>query len=561
MKLFQFILVIILLFQALWVKSQGIANEDWNDLITLKNQTSINTEMSEFSPIYWNDFIVFVGANKREKLFDKKTKEPYFDLFLSAPNTKNELVKRAEFSKNINSNFHEGPACFSDNGKHIFYTKIHSENNILIENQDGVVLNKIYESRFAEGQWAEAELSEINIEDYASCHPALNSKNDLLIFSSDRPGGYGKMDLYFSHFRNGSWTEPENLGPEINTEENELFPVIHRNDYLIFSSDGVSKNHDLQLIKVQLNSIFEIPKPLILPHPINSDYDDFGLVLDEIGLTGYLTSNRPGGQGKDDILLLESSKSILSFGEEDYNKVRITVNGPEQEVLYNTQVYVMPLSQEAMLEFDNSLFDINKEKSASFQIDEEGRGVLSLSDGFNLIFIESDGYKNWSKIVSTSNRIENLTAELHRTKNIQKDTIIKYVDRPIVKKINNVEVKKGATLIFNNIYYDYNSDQIKSGAAQELDALAKIMLDRPELKIELSAHTDSRGEANYNQKLSEKRALSAKNYLIQKGVFQNNILTKGYGEQQLRNHCRDGVYCTEAEHIYNRRTEVKILKF
>ena len=121
-------------------------------------------------------------------------------------------------------------------------------------------------------------------------------------------------------------------------------------------------------------------------------------------------------------------------------------------------------------------------------------------------------------------------------------------------------MKEGATLIFNNIYYDYNSDEIKKGAAYELDELAVIMVKNANLRIQLSAHTDSRGEAAYNQSLSERRASSAKKYLITKGVQPRQIITVGHGESQLRNHCKDGMDCSEAEHIYNRRTEVKVLR-
>ena len=126
--------------------------------------------------------------------------------------------------------------------------------------------------------------------------------------------------------------------------------------------------------------------------------------------------------------------------------------------------------------------------------------------------------------------------------------------------LNNVEVKVGAIIVLENIYYDYNSYDLTRGAKTELDKLVMILKENPRLKIQLSAHTDSRGRSEYNMDLSQKRASSAKSYLVSQGVAGSQISSVGYGESQLRNHCADGVNCSEAEHIYNRRTEVKVLE-
>jgi len=137
-----------------------------------------------------------------------------------------------------------------------------------------------------------------------------------------------------------------------------------------------------------------------------------------------------------------------------------------------------------------------------------------------------------------------------------------YIEKPAPTEalIKNVKVDVGAVIVFDNIYYDYNSFRLTTGAKKELDVLAGIMSSNRNLKIQLGAHTDSRGNADYNIELSEKRALSAKEYLVSKGIEAYNIVAIGYGESQLRNHCKDGTFCSEAEHIYNRRTEVKILQ-
>jgi outer membrane protein OmpA-like peptidoglycan-associated protein len=130
---------------------------------------------------------------------------------------------------------------------------------------------------------------------------------------------------------------------------------------------------------------------------------------------------------------------------------------------------------------------------------------------------------------------------------------------PII--INKQEVKKGSVLVFDNIFYDYNSHDIKQGSAAELDQLVAAMVSNPSIKVQLSSHTDSRGESLYNQILSDKRAESAKSYLVNRGISESRVVAIGFGESRIRNRCEDGVKCTEEEHQFNRRTEVKIVEY
>ena len=118
----------------------------------------------------------------------------------------------------------------------------------------------------------------------------------------------------------------------------------------------------------------------------------------------------------------------------------------------------------------------------------------------------------------------------------------------------------GTVLVFNSIFYDYNSSSLKDEAILDLNTIFDAMIARPEMKIQLSAHTDSRGNALYNKQLSEQRAKAAKQYLVEKGIDPKRIITIGFGESRIRNQCKDGVSCTEAEHLFNRRTEVLILE-
>jgi outer membrane protein OmpA-like peptidoglycan-associated protein len=534
-------------------------DQQWKDIVTIFNEEQINTELTEFSPSYWNEFIVYVGSRSRQKLFDKNHNEPYYDLYLAGKNRDGQLDRTASFSKVLNTPYHEGPLTFNKEGNKIFFTRSDFDKGELRMNTEKIVVNKIFESSYKNDQWSDAVLSSFNTEEYTSCHPALDNEGTTIIFSSNRPNGYGKMDLYKTTLINGSWSAPENLGPSINTPENEVFPFIHENDILLYSSNYNTEKNDLDIYKIKLNQ--DKAEAISLPSPINTNYDDFGICIDPVGLNGYLSSNRPSSKGKDDIYRFSSTKSILSYKDDSYNRVKLTVYDQfEQSRLENVTIKLSPIPEDKILSFDDSVFDISDNDLVTEVTDKNGEAYLQLYDGYNLISVQSDGKEKWQKIISTQKTQDAIIVKLKNAVTLKKDTIIQYIEKVAPATINNVEVKEGATLIFNNIYYDYNSYEIKKGAAYELDELAIIMKNNPKLKILLSSHTDSRGEASYNQKLSENRAQAAKQYLVSKGVFSNQISTIGYGETQLRNHCKDGIKCSEAEHIYNRRTEVKILK-
>jgi outer membrane protein OmpA-like peptidoglycan-associated protein len=534
-------------------------DQQWKDIVTISNEEQINTELTEFSPSYWNEFIIYVGSRSRQKIFDKNHNEPYYDLYLAGKNRDGQLDRTASFSKVLNTPYHEGPLTFNKEGNKIFFTRSDFDKGELRMNTEKVVVNKIFESSYKNDQWSDAVLSSFNTEEYTSCHPALDNEGTTIIFSSNRPNGYGKMDLYKTTLINGSWSAPENLGPSINTPENEVFPFIHENDILLYSSNYNTEKNDLDIYKIKLNQ--DKAEAIRLPSPINTNYDDFGICIDPVGLNGYLSSNRPSSKGKDDIYRFSSTKSILSYKDDSYNRVKLTVYDQfEQSRLENVTIKLSPIPEDKILSFDDSVFDISDNDLVTEVTDKNGEAYLQLYDGYNLISVQSDGKEKWQKIISTQKTQDAIIVKLKNAVTLKKDTIIQYIEKVAPATINNVEVKEGATLIFNNIYYDYNSYEIKKGAAYELDELAIIMKNNPKLKILLSSHTDSRGEASYNQKLSENRAQAAKQYLVSKGVFSNQISTIGYGETQLRNHCKDGIKCSEAEHIYNRRTEVKILK-
>ncbi len=540
----------------------GQEGTDWTSYIELYNEKNINTEGTEFAPAYWNENVVFAKSRSRQKILDRNTNEPYYDLFISGKNKVGSLLKAEPLSPKINSDYHEGPATFQNSS--CLFTRVDYNKGEFTLDSDKKVALKIFEAQFENGSLDRIQKSPLNEENVASAHPALSPKGDYIIFASDRPGGYGKMDLYISYKENNSWGSPTNLGPEINTAGNEWFPFVNERDYLFYSSDGYEKGKDLDIYIIEKYDD-SWSTPLKLPAPINSDYDDFAFITDKTATNGYLSTNRPGGQGKDDIYSYNSLVTLYAYDNSNYNKLRISVVDYNSGTsLSDAVIKYKYLEEKAFESFDQGIFKLNNSDGVdSTYSNSNGIAKIDLGEGYTLVEVSYPNKENWQLVLSNHGAKKNLDVQLKDAKPTEKSaTEIIYIERPVEKEtvIKNVKVDVGAVIVFDNIYYDYNSFVLTTGAKKELDALAEVMRTNSNLKIQLGAHTDSRGDAEYNLELSNKRVQSAKDYLVSRGISSSNIRAVGYGESQLRNHCKDDIYCTEAEHIYNRRTEVKILQ-
>lgn len=544
------------------VSGHGQDGTDWTSYVELYNEKNINTEGTEFGAAYWDENIVFVKNRSRQRILDRNTNEPYFDLYISGKNKVGSLLKAEPLSPKINSDYHEGPASFQ-NSTCLFTRVDYNKGEFTLDDEKKVAL-KIFEASFENGSWGKIEKSSLNEANVASAHPALSPQGDYIIFASDRPGGYGKMDLYIAYKSNSSWSSPINLGPEINTAGNDWFPFMNDRNYLFYSSDGSGKGKDLDIYSTEKIED-SWTTPIKLPTPINSDYDDFAFITDKTASNGYLSSNRPGGKGKDDIYSFNSLVTLYAYDNTNYNKLRISVRDHESGLaLADAVIKYKYLEEQAFESFDQNIFELDNAVGVdSTYSNSNGVSKIDLGEGYTLVEVSYPNKEDWQLVLSNHGAKKNIDVQLKNLQPIVKPkTEIVYIEKPVEREtvIKNVKVDVGAVIVFDNIYYDYNSFVLTTGAKKELDALAEVMRTNSNLKIQLGAHTDSRGDADYNLDLSNKRVQSAKQHLVSRGIPSSNIRAIGYGESQLRNHCKDNVYCTEAEHIYNRRTEVKILQ-
>lgn len=508
-----------------------------------------NETESNFSPAFFKNGIVFASERSKPTKtvgVSQWTGHSYLDIYFSeifanieniepvslskaqgGPNSNeilavNKFSEPVPFSKVINSPYNEGPVCFSQDEKTIYFTRnILDKKNKPEINSSDVNNLEIYKSVYEEGVWSTPELLNFDNKDYSIGHPALSKNEKRLYFISDKPGGLGGTDLYYSDFANGKWSEPINLGSGINTSENEMFPTIiideTGKEYLYFSSEGMPGMGGLDLYYVNVtNSGFG--KPVHLNAPLNSSGDDFGIIYTKNGLEGFLSSNRNNEDGIDKIYYFK--KYIPEF----YMEITVKKKGTN-EIIPNVMV-------------DLKFSQNNEEDVAS--TDQNGKLFRKIVANTN---VEITGKKDFFFTASTkaSNIGKIFSDTMHLT--LELEAIV--INKPIR---------------LDNIYYDYNKWDIRPDAKPELDKLVKVMKENPGIFIELSSHTDSRGGDNFNLKLSQKRAESAVEYIIGNGIASERICAKGYGKTKLLNHCKSGVKCSEEEHQLNRRTEFKVTK-
>jgi len=460
-------------------------------------------------------FLKFDGAKKPDRVVYGWTGNHYLALYTKDENQDSIF----SFNLNVNTDYHIGPASFSKDGNEVFFTlsKI-PKKPVYVKGKMATVNVEIYSSKKdAEGKWVSPIPFKYNkVNDYSVGDPFLTADGDNLYFVSNMPNGLGGTDIYLcKRTDDGDWGLPVNL-KEINTKGNERTPILDQGSDLYFSTDGRVGMGGLDVFKVQLlNGKFAEPKNL--GYPTNSPQDDFAY-LKISPLTGYFTSNRTGGLGSDD---------IYSFTEQQIFALKLIGSVFDRK---NNQ----PLT--------NAIVTLSKLNGQTFKVqtDETGsfRFNLDKESDYNLTG-EKSNYRADVEALTTIN----LTASAE----IKKDL---YLERIELEKAIKIE----------NIYYDFDKSNIRPDAAVELDKLVKIMKDNPTIWIELGSHTDSRGNDQYNQWLSQRRANSAVQYIIDHGIEKNRISAKGYGESKLLNNCSNGIKCSEADHQLNRRTEFKIIK-
>lgn len=496
----------------------------------VKNLESVNTPFTEYNPVYSNNQLYFTSSRANAKIYEA-TGTPFTDIYTAETSGANVNVNTiAPLPDLINeSNINEGCITFTPDGRTMIFAKGNTGKRKGTNDVD------LYISRYRNGQWSEALPININLPDSWESTPALSADGRTLYFSSNRKGGFGGLDLYSAQMDSrGRFGKVKNLGADINSAGSETFPYISENGKMYFSSDGHPGYGMLDIFVVnRVNGKTVVEN---LGQPVNSPADDFGLFLFKPD-RGFFTSNREGGKGDDDIYTFINEDPNLKVVNYFLQGITyMTRKDSTREILPNTKVSLMDPEGDVMQEFVTG----NDGKFLFRVYENEDYTLLGETDGF---ITKRQSYTTVGKSVPLETLKELVTT-------ITLDTIL-VLDRKERNKI----------FVLENIYFGYDSADIRRDAAIELDKLVTLLNDNTDLKIEMGSHTDSVASDAFNIRLSQRRAESTVNYLIRKGIDPNRLVAKGYGESKpiARNTNPDGSDNPEGRQR-NRRTEFKILE-
>lgn len=492
-------------------------NEKYRDT-TLFELTDIPTVdfQNAFSATEYGDGIIF-AADKEVFSGSKKagwTGNSYLDLYYMEKAANGLWLSPVLLEGKLSGKFHEGSATFNEEGNVVFFTRSNYYRRRLKKNDRNENNLKIFKSTYEDNKWKKLEELPFNNDDYSCGHPTLDKDGKTLYFISDMPGGEGGTDIYKTIFEEGKWSEPENLGKEINTPGNEMFPYIHSDGTLYFSSDAHNTMGGLDVYMTYFDSDKWV-HPENLNYPLNTPGDDFGFILLGDDKTGFVSSSRTN---KD--RLYEFKKNPPKFNL--YGTAR--TKGTQEKVKGVT----VTITQES------------NGKEYKMVSDNKGEFNLKLSpEEKYLLVCTKIGCFTRTDVISTKN--------LKYSQNFYADF-----------EVEKIELYK--PIVLENIYFDFDKWHLRKESIIELKKLVKLLQDNPTIHIEMGSHTDARGTDEYNLVLSDKRALMSVRYLIYKGVDSSRLTWKGYGESKPVNKCIDGVKCKKAEHQNNRRTEFKVTK-
>lgn len=461
---------------------------------------------SDFSPVYMGKDTNVVFFTSTRKIKDKvKTDGVTGDYFSSILEShySNEIIRKSKKKKGkkstsrkvltdsyqwskpigvgdtINSEWNDGSACFSSDGNTMYFTSSRKIN----KNQQGT---KIFVVERKDGYWGEVSLLNLVPDSLSVGHPALSADGNILYFVSDMPGGYGGNDIWVSKKSGSGWSSPQNLGRPINTQNDELFPFVRDNGNLYFASNRKEGMGGLDIYKAfrEESGVWKVEN---MKYPINSTADDFAMVFQPDGEKGMFTSSR--NKGNDDIYRFDYMPLQFSF-------TGTVVNSETKNPVENALVHVVSSNGE---QFDS-------------KSDQDGQFMIQLQPEMEyIVMISSENYLNGKELLNTLG--------LNISRNFRSVIELKPIEKPIE---------------LPNIFYDFGSWELREDSKIALDGLVETLNDNPKITIELGSHTDFVGSDATNQEISQKRAQSVVDYLIDKGIYWDRLIAHGYGESQPR---------------------------
>lgn len=480
---------------------------------------------SDFGPSFFGNKLVYASSSTNtegDKIHDWNGL-PYLDLYEATIDEEWKLSKPKPLKGAINSPLHESSAVFTEDGMTMYFTRNNYINGKKKRTKEKFISLKIYKAvKREDGSWGNIKELPFNSDTYSVAHPALSPDEERLYFSSDMEGSFGASDIWYVNIIGDLlYGTPINMGPEINTEARETFPYISKNNNLYFSSDGHLGLGGLDIFAVSLEENGQFKKVTNLKQPLNTNRDDFGLIIDEEKQIGYFSSNRSGNAGSisDDIYRFWEKCGIINI--------------------------------EGVITDANTGNPIHE--SLVTLLDENNAIVSQISTNANGVY-KFEGLADCGKQYAV--RGENNTKDYSPT---EKTITIPRGSHDLTLNIELIPPDcaiedLGCRLNLQPIYFDYGKYKIRSDAEVELAKILQALKEYPQLSIHIESHTDSRSKSKFNMDLSQKRAWTTREWFIKQGIDRNRLSYKGYGETQLLNNCSNGMKCSDAEHQLNRRS-------
>jgi outer membrane protein OmpA-like peptidoglycan-associated protein/uncharacterized protein YxeA len=487
------------------------------DKFVVNELPNINTEYSDFGAKPLGQKLFFVSARDTKNKKYGWDQQPYLDIYQS--DYVDGVVSNIEkVPGDVNTKYHDGSFCFSPDGQTMYFTRDNFYNNKYQTDTTGISRLKIFSAKKVNDQWTNVKELPFNNNNYSVGHPSVSPDGKKLYFASDMPGGMGQSDIYYVDIKgDNEFGQPVNLGPNINTEGRENFPFISKNGDLYFSSDGHLGLGGLDVYSCK-NVDGRFSRPRNLGVPLNSGRDDFAIYINDDTKDGFISSNRNATRiGDDNIYTIKNIKPVC-------------------DVLITATV-VDTKTQKPLAQAPVTLTDKEGNPVKTKLTDDNGQVDFLIECGHDIVLEgRAEEYEN-NKIDIAATDDEEVKATIALN--------------PIEKIITAKE------LDINTIYFDFDKWNIRKDAAFELDKIVEAMTKYPDLKIHIVSHTDTRGPAEYNQKLSEKRAKSTMEYIISKGIDASRLSAEGKGESEPAVKC---TRCTEKQHQENRRSEFIIVQ-
>jgi len=551
--------------------------------------TSINSNQSDFSPAYYKKGLVFVSGRQRPKTPKRvfgKDNTAYLDLYqvedttqIKSERLENNSTVRQTYNpkvervnddktqrtsndsktlgyfgstfldsmalvatmpngaavklKGINTKYHEGPVTFSPKQDTMYFTRDNALNGKAKKSSDGTIKLKIFTATQKDGKWSNEANFEHNSNEFSNGSPALTPDGKTMYFASDMPGGFGGSDIYMSKKTGNAWSKPTNLGKNINSEGTENFPFVDKEGNLFFASNGKPGLGGLDVFYTQINENHDA-ELRNLGAPLNSNYDDFGLIFYNDQKKGYFSSNRKRGLNDDDIytftytakgVIVLSGKVLNEEDKTPLDSTNFVVKGGDVDVntTSNTDgTFSMKLEGEKdyTINYKRNGYD---EKTVNFST--KGRKIPT----FGALKIDTVFYSPKTKI-----------------------------DSAALKKIKCDEYRK--VYYLENIYFDLDKSLIRSNAKPILDSAIAMLKRNPDIALIISGHNNSKTNNKYSEALAKSRSIAAYNYMLKNGIDKNRLTTEHHTSTVLLSSCGSGKKCAESEKQKDRRVEFFVMK-